>query len=366
MESGESREPGKPVPTAVTADRAGPVPGAVTEDRAKPAWRAVTEDRGEPVATAGAAEPTGTAVAAEQVARFRSFNRYFTRRIGVLDDHYLGQDRPLGEARLLFEISLAPGTDGLPLRDLRTRLGLDAGYLSRMVKALEAQGLAAVNVHADDSRLRVVRPTAAGRAEVEEQNRRAGSLVAGLLAGLTGGQREQLTGALGTAHRLLRLAAITVEPVEPEEPGDTFAGHHPDARACLEAYAADIDHRFPEGFDPADLVTPREVSGGTGAFFVAYEEGRPVGCGALRRLEPGAGEIKHVWVHPGARRLGLARRLLDALEQAAAARALNVVRLDTHATLTEAQAMYRTSGYTEIPAYSDHVYGAHWFEKRVG
>jgi ribosomal protein S18 acetylase RimI-like enzyme len=63
-------------------------------------------------------------------------------------------------------------------------------------------------------------------------------------------------------------------------------------------------------------------------------------------------------------RLGLARRLLDALEHAAVAHGLTVVRLDTHATLTEARAMYRTSGYTEIPAYSDHVYGAHWSEKR--
>ena len=67
---------------------------------------------------------------------FRRFNRYFTRRIGALDDHYLGQDRPLGEARLLFEIG-----DGVSLRELRGRLALDAGYLSRMAKSLEAQGL---------------------------------------------------------------------------------------------------------------------------------------------------------------------------------------------------------------------------------
>ncbi|MEU5364709.1 helix-turn-helix domain-containing GNAT family N-acetyltransferase [Streptomyces sp. NPDC005925] len=311
--------------------------------------------------TAVVPTPARATASPEQVAKFRSFNRYVTRRIGVLDDHYLGQDRPLGEARLLFEICRGP--DGASLRELRTRLGLDAGYLSRMVKALQAQGLVAVRVHPDDSRLRTVRPTPAGRAEVEEQERRADSLVAGLLEGLTGGQREQLTGALATAHRLLRLASITVSSVEPAGPS---GGHHPDARACLEAYAADIDRRFPEGFDPADLVGPGEVTGDTGAFFVAYEEGRPVGCGALRRLEPGVGEIKHVWVHPGARRLGLARRLLDALEQAAVALGLTVVRLDTHATLTEAREMYRTSGYTEIPAYSDHVYGAHWFEKRVG
>ncbi|MFI8530678.1 GNAT family N-acetyltransferase [Streptomyces aquilus] len=290
-------------------------------------------------------------VSADHVTSLRRFNRYFTRRIGALDDHYLGQDRPLGEARLLFEIG-----DGASLRELRTRLGLDAGYLSRMAKALEAQGLVRLSAHPDDNRLRMVEPTPAGRTELKEQNRRANALAAGLLEGLTADQRAELTAAMATAQRLLRLAAITVTLVD---------GAAPDARACLDAYAADIDARFPEGFDKSDLVGPQEVSGTAGAFFVAYEEGRPVGCGALRRLEPGVGELRHVWVHRDARRLGLARRLLAALEAEAAARGLTLLRLDTHATLTEAQAMYRACGYTEIPAYVDHVYADHWFEKRL-
>ncbi|MCT9084534.1 GNAT family N-acetyltransferase [Streptomyces fulvoviolaceus] len=290
-------------------------------------------------------------VSTDHVAALRHFNRYFTRRIGALDDHYLGQDRPLGEARLLFEIG-----DGVSLRALRARLGLDAGYLSRMAKALETQGMVRITVHPDDNRLRMVELTPAGRIELKEQNRRANALAAGLLAELDPRQQEQLTEAMATAQRLLRLAGITVELVD---------GAAPEARACLDAYAADIDARFPEGFDKSDLVRPEEVSGDAGAFFVAYEEGRPVGCGALRRLKPGVGEIRHVWVHPAARRLGLARRLLAALEGEAAARGFDVIRLDTHATLTEAQAMYRASGYTEIPAYVDHVYADHWFEKRL-
>lgn len=290
-------------------------------------------------------------VSTDHVTAFRRFNRYFTRRIGVLDDHYLGQNRPLGEARLLFEIG-----DGMSLRELRSRLGLDAGYLSRMAKALQAQGMVTLSAHPEDSRLRMIEPTPAGRVEVREQNRRANLVAAGLLDGLSEPQRAELAGALATAQRLLRLASITVALVD---------GAAPDARACLDGYAADIDERFPEGFDKDDLVAPQEVSGDAGAFFVAYEEDRPVGCGALRRLEPGVGEIRHVWVHPAARRLGLARRLLDALEQEAVARHLSVVRLDTHAALTEAQAMYRACGYTAIPAYDDNVYASHWFEKRL-
>lgn len=181
-------------------------------------------------------------------------------------------------------------------------------------------------------------------------------LAAGLLATLTAPQRTELTGALATTRRLLRLAGITIALVD---------GAAEDARACLDAYAADIDARFPEGFDKTDLVRPEEVTGDAGAFFVAHEEGRPVACGALRTLEPGVGEIRHVWVHPDARRLGLARRILAELELAAVEHDFTVVRLDTHAVLTEAQAMYRACGYAEIPAYVDHVYADHWFEKRL-
>lgn len=294
-------------------------------------------------------------VAPDDVAAFRRFNRSFTRRIGALDEHYLGQDRPLGEARLLFEIGTFGG-DGVSLRELRTRLGLDAGYLTRMTKALQAQGMVRVGVPAHDNRLRTIELTAAGSREVAEQNRRSDALVAGLLDGLTPAQRAELTGAMATAQRLLRLAGITVEVVD---------GASADARDCLDAYAADLGTRFPEGFDKAVLVRPEEVTGDAGAFLVAYEERRPVGCGALRRLEAEVGEIRHVWVAPEARRLGLARRLLDGLEQQARARGLGVVRLDTHAVLTEAQAMYLACGYREIPRYDDNVYAAHWFEKRL-
>lgn len=304
------------------------------------------------------------APSADDVARLRRFNRYFTRRIGALDDRYLGQERPLGEARLLFEI----GEDGASLRELRGRLGLDAGYLSRMIRSLERQGLVRVGAHPGDGRLRLAVLTPAGRMERQEQDRRADVLAAGLLDGLEPAQHERLTGALDTARRLLRLAAVDVRLV---------AGGHRDARACLDAYAADIDERFPEGFDPAALVRPDEVSGGAGAFLVAYEDGRPVGCGALRCLEPpverapgvtprlGVGEIRHVWVHPDARRLGLARRLLGELERAAVVRRYGAVRLDTHAMLTEAQAMYRAYGYREIPRYDENAYAAYWFEKRL-
>jgi DNA-binding MarR family transcriptional regulator/GNAT superfamily N-acetyltransferase len=285
------------------------------------------------------------------VAAFRGFSRYFTRRVGALADHYLGRARPLGAARILFEIG-----SGVSLRELRTRLGLDPGYLSRMIRLLEDQGLVRVSVHPEDARLRVAELTRAGDAEVAELDRRANGVAEGLLDVLAEAQRRELVAALGTAERLLRLAATRVEAVDPASE---------DARDCMAGYAAELRERFPEGFDEADLVRPAEVRGEAGVFLVAYEDDCPVGCGGLRTLEPGTGEIRHVWVVPGARGLGLGRRLLAELERQAAARGFTVVRLGTHRVLTEAIQLYRSSGYVEVRRYGDEAHADYWFEKRV-
>src|ERR687890_2300800 len=103
------------------------------------------------------------------VDQVRRFNRTVTARVGVLDDRFLGLDRPLGEARLLWEI----GTDGCELRLLRSRLGLDSGYLSRLLRSLEAAGLVEVAASGSDRRIRVARLTAAGRAERAVLDQRA-------------------------------------------------------------------------------------------------------------------------------------------------------------------------------------------------
>jgi DNA-binding MarR family transcriptional regulator/GNAT superfamily N-acetyltransferase len=285
----------------------------------------------------------------QDVVAFRQFSRYFTRKAGVLTDHYLGQARPLGAARVLFEIG-----SGISLRELRTRLGLDPGYLSRIIRSLEDEGLVLVAADPGDGRLRVAELTLAGEAELDEQDRRANDAAERMLGSLAEGQRRELAGALGVAQRLLRLAAVSVQVADP-----TSA----DARDCLAAYVAELRERFPEGFDEADLVQPQEAQGDAGVFLVAYEDGCPVGCGALRTLSPGVGEIRHMWVAARARGLGVGRRLLTVLEREAAARGLKVVRLGTHRALTEAVQMYRNSGYTEIPRYGHDPHTHYWFEK---
>ena len=173
-----------------------------------------------------------------QVQRVRSFNRLVTQRVGALDESYLKRGRPLGEARLLFEV----GPEGADLRALRDRLALDSGYLSRLLNSLTAQGLVEVGKDARDGRLRRAILTRKGRAERAAYGRLSDALGASMLAPLDSSQRERLVAAMGEVERLLRAGRVELSFESPASA---------DARACLDAYFREIAERFEAGFDPA-------------------------------------------------------------------------------------------------------------------
>ncbi|TFW13215.1 MarR family transcriptional regulator [Massilia arenosa] len=284
----------------------------------------------------------------------RRFNRTVTQRIGALSSSYLDSGRPLAEARLLFEI----GREGATVRALRGRLGLDSGYLSRLLRVLESDGLVETGRAAGDARVRRVELTARGLTEWERLDGRSQDLAATLLAPLAPSQRQRLLDAMTVVERFMRAAAVEIACVDP-------AGA--EARACLDAYLAELNARFEGGFDPARSVSaaPDELVPPRGWFLLARLDGEPAGCGALKRLDGGVGELKRMWVAPAARGLGVAQRLLDALEAQAVSAGVTVLRLDTNRTLAEAQRLYLRNGYAEIAAYNDNPYADHWFEKRL-
>src|SRR5437764_9487527 len=133
------------------------------------------------------------------VDQVRRFNRVVTARVGALEDRFLGRARPLGVARLLWEI----GLDGCEVRLLRFRLGLDSGYLSRLLRSLEAAELIEVSPSPTDRRIRVARLTAAGRRERTMLEERSESLARSLLAPLSSAQRQRLVAAVREVERLL-------------------------------------------------------------------------------------------------------------------------------------------------------------------
>jgi len=148
---------------------------------------------------------------------------------------------------------------------------------------------------------------------------------------------------------------IRIEPADP-------AGAR--AQAALQCYLAEIAARIPRGnTGPADAEAIDDYRPPGGVFLLACDGDTVVGCGAVRRLEPGVGEVKRMWIDPGARGRGLGRRLLAALEGRARDRGYDRLRLDTHEVLVEAIGLYEAQGYRRIGRYHDHPDPTHFYEK---
>jgi len=291
---------------------------------------------------------------AEHVRQMRSFNRTVSQRIGALQDHFLNRDRPLGEARLLYEI----GRDGADVRDLRARLELDSGYVSRLLRSLESQGLIKAEPAASDGRVRRVSLTRKGLREVGELDRRGDALAESVLAPLSPSQRDRLVAAMAEIEQLMRASFVQIQA----EPADGAA-----ARWCLQEYFRELAERFENGYDPAKALpaNPDELTPPAGVFVIARLHGEPIGCGALKVKDQKSGNVRRMWVRADARGLGVGRRILETLETLARESGLSIVRLETNRVLKEAQALYRNAGYLEVERFNAEPYAHHWFEKRI-
>jgi DNA-binding MarR family transcriptional regulator len=280
------------------------------------------------------------------IAQVRRFSRTVTQRVGALNEEFLARDRPLGQSRVLWEI----GHEPVDVRELRARLDLDSGYLSRLLRALEHDGLVAVDPSPADGRVRTARLTAAGEQERTELDRLSDAAAGALLDPLTGRQRDRLVAAMAEVERLLAASAVTFELRDIQDP---------DAQRCIQAYYAELGTRFDNGFDPG-----RSLPADGARIIVATLHGEAVGCGAVLVDGPIA-QIKRMWTSPATRGLGVGRRLLAHLEERAVKGGAKVARLETNQSLTEAIAMYRSAGYREVPAFNDERYAHHWFEKQL-
>jgi len=291
---------------------------------------------------------------ARQIHQVRRFNRVVTQRIGALEESYLRRGRPLGEARLVFEI----GTHGADVRALRGKLGLDSGYLSRLLRSLEAQGLILVDKQTNDGRVRRVGLTPKGRAEFAAYDDLSDDLAKSILAPLEATQRARLVAAMADIEQLIHVHAVEVRVEAPDSQ---------DARWCLQEYFRELAARFETGFDPSksNPAHDEDMTPPAGFFVVARLDGQPVGCGALKLKGQAAGEIKRMWTAQSARGRGVARKVLRTLEATARECGLKSLRLETNRTLTEAQALYRQEGYQEVDAFNEEPYAHHWFEKHL-
>ena len=182
-----------------------------------------------------------------------------------------------------------------------------------------------------------------------EFDRRSDDLAVRIVEPLSVRQRTALCDAMATADRLLCAATATFHAVDPGSP---------DARWALGQYYAELNERFPTGFDPGDPPPPT-------LFVVVQTDGQTIGCGGVQTVDENTGEIKRMWVAEEFRGSGIGHRLLHHLEQLVRDLGCGRVVLDTNAVLTDAIAMYERSGYLAIERYNDNPYAMHWFEKSL-
>jgi GNAT superfamily N-acetyltransferase len=289
----------------------------------------------------------------DDIARLRRFNRAVTREVGALETSYLGRGRPLGAARVL-QLVRSEGTD---IAEIRQRLDLDSGLLSRLLRSLEAESLLDLTTDPADRRRRIAKATPAGLAEQQAYEKLGFEKATQMLA-RAGARQGAVIAAMDLIATVMLQDHVDLRDADPDEPA---------AIACLTAYYQLLAEKI-AGVTPDMLTLPlpdaAKYRPPHGAFLIAWSDDLPVGCASLRPLEPGVAEVKRLWIDPVARGQGLARRLMRALESRARDMGFAHLKLDSNAALTEAIALYRSDGWTEIAPYTGFPANV-WLGKRL-
>ncbi|BCB86681.1 bifunctional helix-turn-helix transcriptional regulator/GNAT family N-acetyltransferase [Phytohabitans suffuscus] len=289
----------------------------------------------------------------DPVGGVRAFNRFYTGMIGVLQEGLLSTPYTLTEARLLFE--LAHG-DAVEVVDLRRRLGLDAGYLSRILARFEADGLVRRSRSTVDGRRQVIELTEAGRAVDADLERRSDAQIAELIGGLGEVDQRRLLGAMGTIRELLggRPPADLVV-LRPPAPGDLgwVVQRHGAIYArefgwdeSFEALVARVVADFAAGHDPR-----REAA------WIAEVDGAPVGCVMCVRRDETTAQLRLLLVEPGARGLGVGGRLVEECLRFARRAGYTRIMLWTYDKTVDAHRIYQRLGFTLDEEKKVRAYG---------
>jgi len=286
---------------------------------------------------------------AGQVAAVRAFNRFYTNVIGLVRGKYLDSPYSLTEARLLFELARRDLTG---VADLRRALGIDAGYLSRVLARFEADGLVTRQRSADDARRQDVALTSAGRAAAAKLDRRSNSEVGDLLAGV---DRPRLLAAMGEITDLLgspRTRAVVLRPPVPGDLGWVLQRHgavYADEYgwdADFEAYVARIIASY------VDIKDPRRA-----AFWIAELDGAPAGSISCVPEDESTARLRLLLVEHWARGLGIGGRLVSEVLRFARQAGYERIVLSTYDILVSARRIYQGAGFALVSEAPEHSYG---------
>lgn len=289
-----------------------------------------------------------------QIAVVRRFSRFYTRQLGLLNKGLYKTRYSLTEARIIFELAQR---DGLTASDLARELSLDAGYLSRLLKKFHIKGLLDRSVSPQDGRQAVLALTAQGRDLFQALNRYSHEEVAAMLAGLSGGERQSLVGAMQKVQHLMGPREDSGQPylIRSLQPGDIGAiarqqgllyhvEYGWDIR--FEALVAEILAGFVTSFDP-----DRERA------WVVEKDGEVIGSVFVVKESETVAKLRLLYVDQAARGLGLGRRLVQECIDFARSRQYRTLTLWTNDVLASARRIYQAAGFRLVHEESHHSFG---------
>ncbi|MGH2614335.1 MAG: bifunctional helix-turn-helix transcriptional regulator/GNAT family N-acetyltransferase [Thermomicrobiales bacterium] len=292
----------------------------------------------------------------QQVASMRAFNRFYTQRIGVLEDGYLDSPFSLAQARVLYELAHRAQPTASAIA---AGLGLDTGYLSRILRGFERAGLLEKTPSPRDGRQRLLSLTARGRAAFAPLDARSRAETVAMLSGLTVAERRRLLDATDAIREMLgdRTGVDAPFLLRPQRPGDMgwVVARHGFLYAeeygwddSFEALVAEIVAAFTRGFDPARercWIAERDGENVGSVFLVAHPE------------REGVAKLRLLQVEPSARGLGIGHRLVDECTRFARQAGYHTITLWTNSVLVSARRIYEAAGYRLVHEAPHHRFG---------
>jgi DNA-binding MarR family transcriptional regulator/GNAT superfamily N-acetyltransferase len=278
----------------------------------------------------------------QRIGAVRRFNRFYTRSLGVLQEHYLETAYSLTELRVLYELG---NRDKLSATDIKQALGIDHGYLSRILRSFGERGLIARTPAADDRRQKLLTLTAKGRKLFAAIDKRQQAAVAATLDRLGDGEQARLVAAMQAIETLIApsSSAPSSYVLRPHRSGDmgwvvarhgVLYGTEYGWNSGIEALTAEIVAAFLKNYNPA-----RDCC------WIAEIDGEPVGSVFLVRETDEVARLRLLLVEPRARGLGIGRRLVEECIRFARLAGYKKITLWTHGVLAAARAIYKISGF---------------------
>lgn len=295
---------------------------------------------------------------AKAIAHIRSFNRFYTHLLGLLDRHILDSDFSLTEARVLLEISKG---ERCQANALAVRLKIDRSYMSRIVRKLESKGLLTRAAAAQDSRAIDIRITPQGRAVLSELDGRSEAQVLSLVKGLSQAERTAVLDAMNLIRDRFSQAVypVTIRGYQAGDEAYIIRRHaelYREEYGLNETFAAFVEqlvHAF-----AAKLNPQREC------VLIAESEGRPLGSIAIADAGEGTAQLRFFLLEPEARGFGLGLKLTEAALDFARKAGYRHIFLETISILTSARTIYRRMGFRIAHTHPQADWGREVLEER--